>query len=202
MARVLAANSLSESLVLRLTNWCLRSVVTALVLTGQLLPSGAVQVEATQIPTPQPVTLSGEPTVGDASPEPEAVVVPVSSPVEIQIIPAVAPLDLPVAGQQGEMRIRPAKRPVPHPTNQPKLLAVVPPSVAARQNSTAVNVQVSQVVATSFQPWGVHPIFAEPSLWRGPTSTYLFDRPLPYWQLRSDFHHLRPMISRLRSRMR
>lgn len=198
MVRVSAVTSLLDSLVLRLTNWCLRSVVTVLVLTGQLLPSGAVQVEATQVPNPQPVTLSAEATAGEVSTESEAVLLPV----EIQITPAVAPLDLPVAGQFGEMRIRPARRPTPRPANEPKLLAVVSPPAATRQNSPAVNVQVSQVAVTSFQPWGVHPIFAEPSLWRGPTSAYLFDRPLPYWQLRSDFHHLRSMIPRLRSRMR
>lgn len=55
-----------------------------------------------------------------------------------------------------------------------------------------VHVQVNNTVPMVPWNWSVDSTYTP---WmQAPTSNYLFERPRPYWQLRGDFHHLRPYI--------
>ncbi len=182
MLRFFTSSPSAEPLSFRISNWCLRSAVTALVLTGQLFPAGTVNAQDNPPQDDQPLSVT------PAVPSVEA------KEGDMRITAAGSALAEVAGDNEWGIVIRPHRPRAASAVAPPKLMADRP----ASREAGNVSVQVSQIAGTSFQPWGVHPIFAEPSLWRGPTSAFLFDRPLPYWQLRGDFHHLRPFISRLR----
>lgn len=172
-----------------------------LVITGQMLPAGAVAAQE-----PVPTLAIPADTVPPAPPAPEAPAAeaPAAAPATETTPPAVAAAPLPaispaiVAASQPQdevkysfndwtMTVRPAPKNV---IQYPRVIHQ--PHVPMSHVQVPVNVQVNNAVPTLPVMW--NPNFTYSSWWTAPTSAYLFERPQPYWKLRGDFDQLRPFI--------
>lgn len=178
-----------------------------LVITGQMLPSGAVAAQE-----PAPTLVIPADTVPPAPPVPEAPAAEVPAAaapaaatptveaappaVATEPLPTISPAIVAVPQPQDEMKysfndwtmtIRPAPKTV---VRQPQIIHRVNAPMSHVQ--VPVNVQVNNAVPSLPVMW--NPNFTYSSWWTAPTSAYLFERPQPYWKLRGDFDQLRPFI--------
>ena len=178
-----------------------------LVITGQMLPSGAVAaqepVPALAIPTdtvppapPAPETPAAE-LPATAVPPAETSAVEVAPPVvTTEPLPAISPAIVAAPQTQNEVRysfndwtmtVRPAPK---ASVRQPQVIHR--PHAPMSHVQVPVSVQVNNAVPSLPVMW--NPNFTYSSWWTAPTSAYLFERPQPYWKLRGDFDQLRPFI--------
>ncbi len=183
----------TESWFIRLGENAVRSTVIALVLTGQMLPAGAVSAQE----GPLPPTVASPDQLAP-SPLPEASIPPAAQTQPTAPPPAPPEVAPPPEGtcQIGDwaMIIRPGFVPA-----KPAPLALDPCALAvAPQYSVSVPVTVNvnnHATPSPYQfPWMWSVPATYPTQWNAPTSAYLFQRPRPYWKLRGDFHHLAPFI--------
>lgn len=174
-----------------------------LVITGHMLPAGGIAAQEPAVPTLSvPEAPQAEPPVTSAvetpaAPEPEKPADAVATPVAIEALPVAAVSPMGPEPLNTEERvykfddwtvtIRPAPKNIVR-IPEPVRASVVPVSHV----QVPVNVQVNNTVPMMPWNWSVDSTYTP---WmQAPTSNYLFERPRPYWQLRGDFHHLRPYI--------
>ncbi len=201
------------SILMRMTEQAVRTFAMALVLTGQMLPAGAVSAQDGQpspaLSAPAPQDVAQQPPEAQALPATPAVVAPEPTPIEskpaapaedekreVVIAPqATAAISGPrentytfgdwtVTIRHGEASPRSAPC-------QPAALfeaPVPPPSISV---PVTVHIQNSSPPQPTLwlPPWSY-----SSNPWSTPTSAYLFQRPRPYWQLDPEFHRLRPFI--------
>lgn len=173
-----------------------------LVITGHMLPAGAVAAQepaptlaipADAVP-PAPPVPEAPAAEAAAAAAPAADVAPPA--VGADPLPAISPAVVAAPQPQDEvkysfndwtMTVRPAPKNV---VRQPQVIHR--PHAPMSHVQVPVNVQVNNAVPSLPVMW--NPNFTYTSWWTAPTSAYLFERPQPYWKLRSDFDQLRPFI--------
>lgn len=174
-----------------------------LVITGHMLPAGGIEAQEPAVPTlsvpeaPQAEPPATPAVETPAAPEPEKPAEAIATPVDIEALPVVSVSPMGPEPLNTEERvykfddwtvtIRPAPKNIIR-IPEPARASVVPVSHV----QVPVNVQVNNTVPMMPWNWSVDSTYTP---WmQAPTSNYLFERPRPYWQLRGDFHHLRPYI--------
>lgn len=210
----------TESWFMRLGENTVHWTVTALVLTGQLLPAGAVSAQeepappAAVSPDQLPALPMLEPSIPPPAPLPERLVEQAATAEATEAAqPAAAPVlavqekaPVPTLAEEAPppkdthqigdwtMTIRPGifpAKPAP-PVPDPCDLALAPQANVSVPVTINVHHHESPTPYQSPWMWSVPATY--PTQWNAPTSAYLFQRPRPYWKLRGDFHHLAPFI--------
>ncbi len=213
----------TESWFMRLGENAVRSTVMALVLTGQMLPAGAVSAQ--EGPTPPSVSSPDqlpplpmpEASIPPAAPLPEKIVEEAATAEQAAAAAVQAAKDAAIRAVENASPVQPTATPevapLPEGTHQladwtmiirPGFVPAKPVAhvldqcvlVPPPQTSVSVpvTVNVHNNVSPHQFPWMWSVPATYPTQWNAPTSAYLFQRPRPYWKLRGDFHHLAPFI--------
>ncbi len=194
-----ASHQTSDSRLWQLSEYLVRASVMALVLTGQMLPAGAVTaqepvvrpsvVTPVQPPSPFPpesITDSDEAATSSAE-APIAVLLVPADATRPQVIPSASKhdaVDTEVVQEFHDWRV--TIRPGIAPARRAHLIQAPVPHAHV---SVPVTINIHHEMPLL---WHVPSTYS--GWWTAPTTAYLFQRPLPYWQLRGDFFHLRPFI--------